>query len=352
MTVFAVKDHTDRQHWAISTTIVVLVHGVIASAIATWWVAIKQPDLFGGAPIVIELSPAPLAPGPKAVVPAAVPEQGIPNASPDKSVEKIEEKIQEGTAAKSEEKTESKPVGQQSVPMAPPSQSMEGENRPDASTAPGGSAVGVPQPSRSVEPIDTRMGDPFLSRLKKPISASDRQKALMGRRLLGPSRYLAGRQQPLVPVPAGSAPRNPGAGGVTRNAIGMLVPEPEGAHETSAARGAPRLDAGAGVARNAVGAPVATMNPAGVSANVARNAIGIVTTRAVSGMNLVGATPVNRLSAAKVGSVVPGASVAIAISQAAINGTRMTRPGTSTGVIGGPARSVAGTLNGTAIRAR
>ena len=116
MTAFAVKGHTDRQHWAISTAIVVLVHGVIASAIATWWVAIKQPDLFGGAPIVIELAPAPLAPGAqKAAVPAVAPEQGMPNASPDKPMEKIEGKIPERTATKSEEKTELKPVGQQSV---------------------------------------------------------------------------------------------------------------------------------------------------------------------------------------------------------------------------------------------
>src|SRR5271166_1155234 len=279
MTVFAVKDHTDRRHWAISTTIVVLVHGVIASAIATWWVATKQPDLFGGAPIVIELAPAPLAPGPqKAAVPAAAPERSIPNASPDKPMERVEEKIQEKTAAKGKEKTEPKPVGEPTVSAPTTPLRMEGENRPDARTAPGGSAVGVPQPSRSAEPIDTRMGDPFLSRFKKPLNASDRQKTLMGRRLLGPSRYFAGRQQPLIPVPAGGAPRNPGAtGGVTRNAIGMLVPEPAGAHEPPAVRDAP-LDAGAGVARNAVGAPVATMNPAGVPANVARNAVGIVAT--------------------------------------------------------------------------
>jgi hypothetical protein len=357
MTAFAVKGHTDRQHWAISTAIVVLVHGVIASAIATWWVAVKQTDLFGGAPIVIELAPAPLAPGAqKAAVPAAAPEQGMPNASPDKPMEKVEEKTQERTAAKSEEKTEPKPVGQQSVsvPMAP-AQSMEGENRPDASIAPGGSAVGAPQPGRSAEPIDTRMGDPFLSRLKKPLSASDRQKTLMGRRLLGPSRYFAGRQAPLVPVPPSGEPRNPGAtGGVTRNAIGMLVPNPAGAHETPAVRDAPRLNAGAGVARNAVGSTVATMNPAAVPANVARNAVGIVATGTVSGTNPVGATAVNRPSGAKIGNdrVLPGASVATAIPQATLNGTRMTRPGASTGVIGGPARSVAGTLNGTAIRAR
>jgi hypothetical protein len=344
MTAFAVKDHTDRQHWAISTAIVVLVHGIIASAIATWWVTIKQPDLFGGAPIVIELSPPLAAGAQKAAVPAA-PEQGIPNASPDKPVEKIEEKIQESVPAKSEEKTESKPVGQQSVsvPMAP-SQSMEGENRPDAT--PGGSAVGAPQPGRNAEPIDTRMGDPFLSRLKKPISGSDRLKTLMGRRQLGPSKYYTGRQAPLVPVPAEGAPRTPGAtGGVTRNAIGVL--------ETPAVRDAPRLNAGAGVARNAVGAPVvATMNPAGASASVARNAVGIVATRTVGGANPVGATLVNRPSATKIGSVVPGASVATAIPQATINGTRMTRPGTSTGVIGGPARSATGALNGTTIRAR
>ena len=198
------------------------------------------------------------------------------------------------------------------------------------------------------------MGDPFLSRLKKPISASERQKTLMGRRLLGPSRYFAGRQAPLVPVPASGAPRNPGAtGGVTRNAIGMLVPEPAGAHEP--VRDAPRLNAGAGVARNAVGAPVvATMNPAGVSASVARNAVGIVATRTVGGANPVGATASQSSECHRIGSIVPpGASVATAIPQAAINGTRMTiRPGASTGVIGGPARSVAGALNGTAIRAR
>jgi hypothetical protein len=74
----------------------------------------------------------------------------------------------------------------------------------------------------------------------------------------------------------------------------------------------------------------------------------------VSGANPVGATAVNQPGATtslkSIGA--PGASVATKIPQAAINGTRMIRPGASTGVIGGPARSSAGVINGTAIMAR
>ena len=72
MTAFALEYHANRQHWAISTALVVLVHGIVASAIATWWIAIKQPEMVGGAPIVIELASAPPAAGPQqAAIPAA-----------------------------------------------------------------------------------------------------------------------------------------------------------------------------------------------------------------------------------------------------------------------------------------
>jgi hypothetical protein len=355
MTAFALEYHANRQHWAISAALVVLVHGVVASAIATWWIAIKQPEMVAGAPIVIELAPTPPAPGPGQAAVPAPPEQGVPNIAPYQPMEKIEETIQERTAKKGEDKTEMTPAGQPSVSMAAP-QSAERENKDDVRTAPGGAAAGAPQPAHSVEPIDIRMGDPFLSRLKKkPLNPSEQQRIMMGRRMLGPSRYLAGREQPLVPAPVTAEPTKPGAtGGAIRNAIGVLVPAPARTHETMANRGSPPPSGGAGIARNAAGASVVPMSSAGIPISVARNAVGVVATRAVSGANPVGATAVNHPGATtslkSVGA--PGSSVATAISQHAINGTRMIRPGASTGVIGGPARSGAGVINGTAIMVR
>jgi hypothetical protein len=356
MTAFVVKDWPDRKHWAISTAIVVLAHGIIASAIATWWITSKQPELLGTAPIVVELSPAPLAQGPQQAAIPVAPEQGVPNTAPYKPVEKIEETIQERSAKKSEDKTETKPAGQSSVSMAPP-QSADEENRADARSAPGGGAIGALQPGHDAESIDIRMGDPYLSRLKKkPLNPNERQKIMMGRRMLGPSRYFAGREEPLVPVPVTAEPTKPGAtSGAIRNAIGVLVPGPAGAHETPAARGAPQLNAGADLARSAVGAPiVASTNPTGVPAGAARNAVGVAVTRTVSGANPIGVAAANHPSASSVvkSASARGASVVTAIPQIAINGTHMIRPGVSTGVIGGPANSVAGALNGTTIKAR
>jgi hypothetical protein len=348
MTAFALAYHANRQHWAISAALVVLVHGVVASAIATWWIAIKHPEMLAGTPIVIELAPTRPARGPQQAAIPAPSEQGIPNTAPDKPMEKIEKTIQERSG---EDKTEQKPAGPPSVSMAPP-QSGDGEDRADVRTAPGGAT----QPGHSAEPIDIRMGDPYLSRLKKkPLNPSERQKIMMGRRMLGPSRYFSGREEPLAPVPVTAEPTKPSAtGGAIRNAIGMRVPAPAPTHETMANRGSPPPSGGAGIARNAAGASVVPMSSAGVPISVARNAVGVVATRAVSGANPVGATAVNHpdanTSLKSIGA--PSASVATAISQHAINGTRMIRPRASTGVIGGPARSSAGVINGTAIMAR
>jgi hypothetical protein len=312
MTTFALAYHANRQHWAISAALVVLVHGVVASAIATWWIAIKQPEMLGGTPIVIELAPAPPAAGPQPAAIPAAPEQGVPNTAPYKPMEKIEKTIQERSG---EDKTEQKPAGQPSVSMAPP-QSADEEDRADVRTAPGG---GAPQPGHSAEPIDIRMGDPYLSRLKKkPLNPSERQKIMMGRRMLGPSRYFAGREEPLVPVPVTAEPTKPNAtGSAIRNAIGVLVP-----------------------------------GPMGVPASAATNAIGVAATRTVRGANPVGAPAPNHPSASSIvkSASAPAASV-VTIAQPSINGTRMIRPGAGTGVITGPAKST-GVINGTAFKVR
>jgi hypothetical protein len=215
MTAFALAYQANRQRWAISAALVMLVHGVVASAIATWWIAIKHPEMVAGAPIVIELAPAPPARGPQQAAMPAPSEQGIPNTAPDKPIEKIEKTIQEGSG---EDKTEQKPAGPPSVSMAPP-QSGDEEDRADVRTAPGGGAT---QPGHSAEPIDIRMGDPYLSRLKKkPLNPSEQQRIMMGRRILGASRYFVGREQPLAPAPVTAEPTKPGAtGGAIRNAIG------------------------------------------------------------------------------------------------------------------------------------
>jgi hypothetical protein len=99
------------------------------------------------------------------------------------------------------------------------------------------------------------------------------------------------------------------------------------------------------------------------AANAAKNAVG------VTAMNTVGGTPaVNSTATNAIGVSVPirtraprtnigqrgiGPLTSHATSpNASINGTSMVRPASGTAVIGGPAKNVAGAINGTAMRPR
>ena len=303
MTAFATTDHANLRRWAISGAVVVLVHGAIAAAVMTWRNIIVpwQPP----GPVVIELAPAPAAPTTQQAALPPAPEQVPSSASPDKTAEKVEQKTEEKTAARGEEK-------------AGPSQF---EDSPPA--VPGGEASGAVQAGGGgVNPIDTRIGEQPRLRFKKGAKANDWTKAIMGR----PSKSFAGRQQPLGPGTAS---------GMARNAIGMLVQEPAGAMGIQGSTAA-------NATKNAVGATA--MNTVGGTAAVngtATNAIGVnVPIRTRAPRTNIGQRGIN-----------PLASNATS-SNASINGTSMIRPASATAVIGGPAKNVAGGINGTAMRPR
>ena len=302
MMAFATTSPATLRRWAISAVVVVLVHGAVVAAVVTWRKATVPAEPPG--PVVIELAPMPAAPTTQQAALPPAPEQVPSSASPDKTAEKVEQKTEEKTAARGEEK-------------AGPSQF---EDSPPA--VPGGEAGGAVQAGGSVDPIDTRIGEQPRLRFKKGAKANDWTKAIMGR----PSKSFAGRQQPLGPGTAS---------GMARNAIGMLVQEPAGAMGIQGSTAA-------NATKNAVGATA--MNTVGGTAAVngtATNAIGVnVPIRTRAPRTNIGQRGIN-----------PLASNATS-SNASINGTSMIRPASATAVIGGPAKNVAGAINGTAMRPR
>ena len=303
MMTFATTNPATLRRWAISAVVVVLVHSTIVTAVVTWREATVPAEAPG--PIVIELAPMLAAPTTQQAALPPAPEQVPSSASPDKTAEKVEQKTEEKTAARGEEK-------------AGPSQF---EDSPPA--VPGGEASGAVQAGGGgVNPIDTRIGEQPRLRFKKGAKANDWTKAIMGR----PSKSFAGRQQPLGPGTAS---------GMARNAIGMLVQEPAGAMGIQGSTAA-------NATKNAVGATA--MNTVGGTAAVngtATNAIGVnVPIRTRAPRTNIGQRGIN-----------PLASNATS-SNASINGTSMIRPASATAVIGGPAKNVAGAINGTAMRPR
>jgi hypothetical protein len=312
MTAFATTNPAILRRWAISAAVVVLVHSAIVGAVVTWRKVPAEPL----GPVVIELAPMPAAPTTQQAALPPAPEQVPSTASPDKTPEKVEQKAEEKTAARGEEKAEpsqfeDSPRVTAPVTLAPP-ESAEGGNRADTKAAPGGGAVQAG--GGAANPIDTRIGE--QSRFKKAAKANNWTKAIMGR----PSKNFAARQQPRGP-------------GMARNAIGVLVQDPAGA---MGAKGSTAANA----AKNAVSRTA--MNTVGGTAAVngtATNAIGVsmpIRTRA----------PRTNTGQRGIGSLASNATS----SNASINGTSMIRPASATAVIGGPAKNVAGAINGTAMR--
>jgi hypothetical protein len=324
MRAFATTNPATLRRWAISAAVVVLVHGAIVTAVVTWRKATVPAEPLG--PVVIELAPMPAAPTTQQAALPPAPEQVPSTASPDKTPEKVEQKAEEKTAARGEEKAEPSQFEESPRVTAPvtlaPAESAEGGSRGDTKAGPSGQAGGAVQAGGGGNPIDTRIGEQPRQSFKKAAKANDWRKAIMGR----PSKRFAGRQQPLDPG---------AANGMARNAIGMLVQDPA----------------------SGVGSKGST------AANAAKNAVG------VTAMNTVGGTPaVNGTATNAVGVSVPirtraprmnigqrgiGPFTANATSpNASINGTSMVRPASRTAVIGGPAKNVAGAINGTAMRPR
>jgi hypothetical protein len=316
MTAFATTDHANLRRWAISGAVVVLVHGAIAAAVVTWRNIIVpwQPP----GPVVIELAPAPTAPAEQAAL-APAPAQVPPTVSADKPPDKVEEK----TAARAEEKAEPSQFEQSPGAAAPltlaPPESTEREN--------GAAASGVmhhaaPAGEGAANPIDTRIGD----RSRKVGKANDWTKTIMGRPSSKgrPMRNFAGRHPDLG-----------AAGSWARNSIGMLTQDVAG---VANAKG---LNTAAGV-KNAVGiAPMSSDQEMARSAGTATNAIGITVPIRTN-------LPKTNMGQHK--SIVMLASSATMAPNATINGTSMVRPGSRTAMIGGPAKTIPGVINGTGIR--
>ena len=324
MMAFATTNPATLRRWAISAVGVVLVHGTIVTAVVTWREATVPAEAPG--PIVIELAPMPAAPTTQQAALPPAPEQVPSTISPDKTPEKVEQKAEEKAAARGEEKTErsqfeESPPVTAPVILAPP-ESAEGGNRADTKGVPGGEAGGAAQAGGGGNPIDTRIGEQSRQGFKKAAKANDWTRAIMGR----PSKNFAGRQQP----------RGPGtASGMARNAIGMLVQDPAGAMGSKGST-APNG------AKNAV--RVTEMNTVGGTAAVngtAANAIGVsmpIRTRA----------PRTNIGQRGIGPLASSATS----PNASINGTSMVRPASGAAVLGGPAKNVAGAINGTAMRPR
>ena len=321
MMAFATTNPATLRRWVISAVVVLLVHGAVVTAVVTWRKATVSAEAPG--PIVIELAPMPAAPTTQQAALPPAPEQIPSTASPDKTPEKVEQKAEEKTAARGEEKAEpsqfeESPRVTAPVTLAPPESAEEG-NRADTKAVPGGEAGGAVQAGGGgVNPIDTRIGEQSRQSFKKAAKANDWTKAIMGR----PSKNFAARQQLRGP-------------GMARNAIGMLVQDPAGA---MGAKGSTAANA----AKNAVG--VTAMNTVGGTAAVngtATNAIGVsvpIRTRA----------PRTNFGQRGIGPLASNATS----PNASINGTSMIRPASATAVIGGPAKNVAGGINGTAMRPR
>jgi hypothetical protein len=321
---FAPTNPATLRRWAISALVVVLVHGAIVTAVVTWRKVTVPAESLG--PVVIELAPMPAAPTTQQAALPPAPEQVPSTASPDKTPEKVEQKAEEKTAARGEEKAEPSQLEESPRVTAPvtlaPAESAEGGNRGDTKAGPSGQAGGAVQAGGGGSPIDTRIGEQPRQSFKKAAKANDWTKAIMGR----PLKRFAGRQQPLDPGTAS---------GMARNAIGMLVQDPAGGMGT---KGSTAVNA----AKNAVG--VTAMNTVGGTPAVnstATNAIGVsvpIRTRA----------PQTNIGQRGIGLLVSNATS----SNASINGTSMVRPASGTAVIGGPAKNVAGAINGTAMRPR
>jgi hypothetical protein len=323
MRAFATTNPATLRRWAISAVVVVLVHGAIVTAVVTWRKVTVPAESLG--PVVIELAPMPAAPTTQQAALPPAPEQVPSTASPDKTPEKVEEKAEEKTAARGEEKPgpsfEESPRVTAPVTLAPP-ESVEGGNRGDTKAGPSGQAGEAVQAGGGGNPIDTRIGEQPRQSFKKAAKTNDWTKAIMGR----PSKRFAGRQQPLGPGMAS---------GMARNAIGMLVQDPAGGMGTKGSTAA-------NAAKNAVG--VTAMNTVGGTPAVngtATNAIGVsVPIRTRARQTNIGQRGIGPLTS---NATSPNAS---------INGTSMVRPASGTAVIGGPAKNVAGAINGTAMRPR
>jgi hypothetical protein len=311
---FPADDRESLRRWVISLVVVVLAHAVIAAVVLTWRQTTKPAEQRG--PIMVDLAPAPAPPVlPRADIPA-VPGRAVPDVSADRPTKKTVENPDQKTAARPEDNAQPRP-GEGVPNLAPPVTPMlpigpEGQNGTEAPAAGDIRGPGAAPPQGGgAAPIDTRIAEQRRERFKKAGRTSDWKTAIMPRA----PKAFAGRHQPA----AGGA-----ASGVARNAIGMAMPNGPSwttAPGASAMASRPAANGVNGTTTNTIG--ISTPNyPSAAGVNTPRPAIAAV------------------------------APIATPTVRSGINGTSMTRPGASTGAIGGPTKTVAGVINGTGIKPR
>jgi hypothetical protein len=326
---------THLRRWAISIALALLLHGVIAVAVLLTWQKSTTP-LHPNGPVIVELPPPPAEPAaPLGEAVPAPPKAGIERPSAAKQIEasrapggppKRTDEISENKVASIGEERAEPSFATQSLAATAPLQNAEGENGADVRTATGGGG-GVRSAVSSGEaaggPIDTRFG-PGSNKASRTLAP--RKPIIIGRAakdagMQGRSRHLSAQA------------------GVVINAIGARVPD-----RVSAAARANSSQEGA---KNAIGSNVANL-AGSISPNAAdlpvTNAIGIAVRARPSIPGPVIAEPG--------AGAIAFAGGANAMPKAAINGTGMSHVGLGAGVIGGPAKNVAGVLNGTSFRPR
>jgi hypothetical protein len=315
----AAKDHAYRRRWAISGAIVVLVHATVMVAVATWHIMIKDSRPPG--PIMIELAPA----GPQQAVLAPTPDQLMPDTSSG-ATKKIEETA-EVSPSKVEERVEPKRVEEQpreALPMssarAPSSQQTPAPSSQQKSVAGRQSAPGTGDKAINANPIDTSI-IPSAPRSMKAAKASDGKVIIFGRL---PRRFGVPQQSRALDSTA-------------RNAIGNYLQDRANADATRPDPARPQPNALGLINKHSVG----TSATSGAS-DPARNAIGAIMIKQLSAATAQTSHQSSGLVAA----------AGRPVTNAAINGTGMARPGSLGGTIGGPAKNGTGVINGTGIRSK
>jgi hypothetical protein len=318
---------THLRRWAISIALALLLHGAVAIAVLLTWQKSTTP-LHPNGPLIVELPPPaaePAAPlGEAGVEAPSAAKQIEANRAPGGPPKRTDEIPERKVASIGEERAEPTFASQSVAPTAP-LENAEGENGVRTATGGGGGMrSAVPGGEAAGGPIDTRIAH-FGPGSKKASRTLARKPIRIGRAakdagMQGHSRHL-------------SAPA-----GVAINAIGARV-------QDRAAAAIARANSSQEEAKNAIGSNVANL-AGSISANAANlavtNAIGIA-------VRVRPSIPGPVIDEHGAGAI---AFAGGAMPKAAINGTGMSRISLGAGAIGGPAKNVAGVLNGTSFRPR
>ena len=359
-------DRAQLRRWSYSAAVAVVVHGGMVAAVLNWRMAIAPLNLTGFPPpaaVIIDLAPLPAAPRP--LQSPAQPASAFGRAAGPPAKEITEEK----TAPNGEKNAE--PAAAPAATTAPvafaPAQNGEGEDSAQTRSASGGGGVSPAAPSNgrggnAIEashmdisrvdpgPIDTTVTVQPVLHPRKAARVIGQNRII----LLRPSRH-PGEREPFhnLSATSGTATNPPGFHIPGTQVPGTHAP---GAHVQDRARAAMareihpadgRSAIGGAAAtsivvssRNAIGGAATTSMGRGNSPNavvIAKNAVGMT-------IQLHPSIPSMNNGERKTG---PIASTATAPANGIINGHDIVRPGTRPGVIGGPAKTVAGGINGT-----